>query len=806
MDLDSTPGGGNNGLELIRAPQAWNLVAYGYANDAFADVGVIDGGTDDYHPDLVDRVITPDDTFFDEHGAHVAGIIASTWGNQEGVEGVAPHEPLIHAFAYADTDSDFAFWHHSLQTLFSRVLKDNPDVVAVNMSYGFFDYCADTDFDSFCDVFYVVDPQTELMPGSAWTYAEFSDHFGTMFYESSERFAAETRSNFLIASAVGYDARPEVRVRDDSPMSNAAVRFPDRHFIAVEMVGPDDVYDRTFFGFGTNLGGSVSAPGFEIRSAEISAEVDEAIFGAPVDEDGDGDPDYATFSGTSMATPHVTGLISYLWHLDPNLTFSQVRELITHADYTAETQGGTQPRIDAFAAAMGIDLLNGNQRLQAALVDVNDFSELDGNARRDRDDENENGITDEAFEFVDARELEVIPYFRGDGTVDMRDFRAFRDAVLQVLSTEEDPATQTLDPNTLKPIPGTGMPYLSPEDVMLDGPDLHFKKDLNLDGEVAGTPPEIPAEILFSRFDFNGNGRLDPETRLANPGTAGLAPYKLDPDTDCILHADFGLGAGCLQDIDILAHPGVWLAPEGITSSDLLNDRGHDGVIDYLQSADFHFNIDPDPRSISSDLVIQIESKTGGANGPTLFTETIVLPGPLSTSEPTKLVATIPLFGARPTNAVKITVQRGSDSDSFAFDAVEYGKDQVVRVKNLVPIVDSTDLVQREGTDSSPTTFVFDVTLPKAVSEEVSFTYSTSDGTGTAGVDYLPVTNAPLQYAANQANPITPLQVDVIADSEQEPNRTFNVSFAEEPNVAGPDGLESNGDDSDHIKPASIDH
>ncbi len=65
--------------------------------------------------------------------------------------------------------------------------------------------------------------------------------------------------------------------------------------------------------------------------------------------------DYAFLSGTSMATPHVTGTAALLWSLAPNATAQQVRDAITS---TAHDIGaiGYDPRsgygvIDALAAA-----------------------------------------------------------------------------------------------------------------------------------------------------------------------------------------------------------------------------------------------------------------------------------------------------------------------------------------------------------------------------------------------------------------------------------------------------------------------
>ena len=66
--------------------------------------------------------------------------------------------------------------------------------------------------------------------------------------------------------------------------------------MVVEAIGRDSA--RSDF---TAIGGHVAAPGVDITST----------VGAPLL--------YGSYSGTSMAAPHITGLVSYLYSIEPNL-------------------------------------------------------------------------------------------------------------------------------------------------------------------------------------------------------------------------------------------------------------------------------------------------------------------------------------------------------------------------------------------------------------------------------------------------------------------------------------------------------
>ncbi|MEX0817213.1 MAG: PKD domain-containing protein [Gaiellales bacterium] len=222
---------------------------------------------------------------------------------------------------------------------------------------------------------------------------------------------------------------------------------------------------------------------------------------------------FARSDGTSMAAPHVAGLIGYLLAYDPTLTIPQIRAAIrTWA--RADTSGNAAPRIDAFASLVSLP------GAAQALVDVNDSSK-DGNRRVTLEEGNIQGAHDTEFALDAPPAGGPLSKYRTapNGKVDMRDFRRFRDAWLQTCTLEQ-PATDC---------PPTG-------DIKLDGGADHVKKDLNFDGctfrvGTGGNPDPAGCATIgepFARFDFNGDGFVSfNEDHLGN-GVAVKMPLRSD--------------------------------------------------------------------------------------------------------------------------------------------------------------------------------------------------------------------------------------------------------------------------------------
>lgn len=280
-------------------------------------VGVIDTGIDDTHPDLVGRVDTSrsvscghngiasqaygawrDDYF---HGTHVAGIIAANH-NGIGIDGIAPDTTLVSIKA---SNEDQLMYPEYVTCGFMWAASHGVDIV--NNSYS-------------------MDP---------WVYWSSSDPEQAAGLEAATRAIAyaQGRGLAVIASA-GNDGMDNDNVTTDSgsptdldtPIKDRPVSGGVKVPATVEGVSQVSAATRTnpetkpewanlkradFSNYGTSI--DFTAPGQDIYST-----VPTSLYASG----------YAKTSGTSMATPHITGIAALIKATHPNFRGKQITDLM----------------------------------------------------------------------------------------------------------------------------------------------------------------------------------------------------------------------------------------------------------------------------------------------------------------------------------------------------------------------------------------------------------------------------------------------------------------------------------------------
>ncbi|MFE1958522.1 S8 family serine peptidase [Streptomyces sp. NPDC059479] len=289
----------------INAPAAWDA---GYRGQG-VKVAVLDTGADTTHPDLTGRVVEAkdfsgsggtEDVF--GHGTHVASTVGGSGAASGGSrKGVAPQAGLLIGKVLGNDG-----YGTESQVIAGMEWAAAEGAKVVNMSLG-----SDTPTDGTDPMSRAVD---ELTASSGALFVVAAGNSGEMGDGTvGSPGAADTA---LTVGAVD---------RDDSlaPFSSRGPRLGDG------AVKPD-----------------VTAPGVGI----VAARATGTTMGDPVD------PYYVAASGTSMATPHVTGAAALLAQQHPDWRADRLKDALVS---TARTVPGQQPpqqgggRIDLAAAALG---------------------------------------------------------------------------------------------------------------------------------------------------------------------------------------------------------------------------------------------------------------------------------------------------------------------------------------------------------------------------------------------------------------------------------------------------------------------
>jgi len=252
-------------------------------------VAVVDTGVDYNNPDLIGQVtkgydyVNADTNPMDDfgHGTAVAGIIAAKANNNYGITGVSPNSKILaikvlNSSGYGN-DYDISLGIYAA--------ANNSSVKVINLSLGGPESTTDDDA-----VEYAVLTKGKLVVAAA-----------------GNDYTSDPTNAYPAALSTVY------------PNMVLAVAAHDQaHCLAAE-----DQSDA-FSNYGTWV--SISAPGYEILSlAPISVPTPASYNGG-----------FVSWSGTSLAAPHVSGAAALAWQKYPTYTNAQIGTLITTLNASAE--------------------------------------------------------------------------------------------------------------------------------------------------------------------------------------------------------------------------------------------------------------------------------------------------------------------------------------------------------------------------------------------------------------------------------------------------------------------------------------
>ena len=314
VQLDDTSSAGQlvpTGVQRISGPSAHAL---GSTGDGVT-VAVIDSGIDLLHPDLsanlhpslaancIEPLLPPQDD--NSHGTHVAGTIAAA-DNGVGVLGVAPSATLVPVKAFdAAGDSTWAKVICGIDYVASR----GAEIDVANMSFG--------------------DLSTEATACDGVTTSDIDALRQAVCDLSGVGVipVAAAGNNMIDVSGFVPAAFPEAIAV--SALSDTDGQPGGLGGCIVFGAICDDGFASLFSNYGLRV--DVMAPGFEILSTMPSGA-------------------YGVKDGTSMAAPHVAGVVALLLEAEPALTTQLARSIVQHS---GECPDGSVAGADAGCVGQG---------------------------------------------------------------------------------------------------------------------------------------------------------------------------------------------------------------------------------------------------------------------------------------------------------------------------------------------------------------------------------------------------------------------------------------------------------------------
>jgi len=268
----------------IRLPQAWSI----NTGSSSVRIAVLDTGIDTGHPDLGNNVDVAsgynfvdnntDTMDWNNHGSHVAGTIGADTNNNQGVAGVMWDCSIIPVKVLGDGGSG-SYWGIAQGILYAAGLTEDPaipePVQIINLSLG------------------------------------------------------GPNNSSILREAVKAAAEAGVIMVGASGNNNGSILYPALYpeVIAVGAVDynyPDAPQRAPYSNYGDEL--DLVAPG---GNTEVDSNNDgnpDGVLSTWFPRGGPKDYDYSFFQGTSMATPHVAGVIGLM--LAEGIPTNRVREII----------------------------------------------------------------------------------------------------------------------------------------------------------------------------------------------------------------------------------------------------------------------------------------------------------------------------------------------------------------------------------------------------------------------------------------------------------------------------------------------
>ncbi len=339
---ETNPSGDPWALATLYVFSAWDY------KDTFVPVrvGVYDGGFTRYHEDLVYSGY--ENSGSDErHGTHVAGIIAASHDNGKGISGVAT-DAKLYVYGTGTTDQGIMGAKKGYALLIGNHVKvinhsahiGTSDELSIAASHT---DVASADFD-FCE------KARNQINSLADDFAEFLRKFIIAGYDFVICNSAGNRNNLVMMKDYTKNANNEynytygVRVptaneasNSNIPSSSKAVGVDCQYNSILTAITDDVVKERIIIVGNLTKYNTVASDSSLGSRVDVIAPGDQILSTVPSSDDPSG---YKRKGGTSMASPHVAGIVALMYQANPSLPASRVKRIIKNSSTRPSVSSG----------------------------------------------------------------------------------------------------------------------------------------------------------------------------------------------------------------------------------------------------------------------------------------------------------------------------------------------------------------------------------------------------------------------------------------------------------------------------------
>ena len=319
---EKNPSGNNWGLEAVRTPSAWKDIDH----IDEVNVGIVDTMFLTEHEDLDFATDYPPmnplaKEISDDHGTHVSGTIAAIFNNEKGISGISPNVNL-----YGITTKAIAQDINQLKIALVYLIKDKKcKVINLSINDNLLSFAAsqgnENAITNLKNISMEIERTLEILIDEGHDFV-ICQSVGNQWNDNLKTVSADYRYSMDENSYYGFV--PDINGTECgnvdakyNPLSYIENEKVKKRIIVVGAIQNDNNGQYSLANFsqqGERV--DVTAPGVDIYSTSY-----KRILNIPISW-------YAEKFGTSMATPHVSGLAAMLFGVNPNLNGEQVKEII----------------------------------------------------------------------------------------------------------------------------------------------------------------------------------------------------------------------------------------------------------------------------------------------------------------------------------------------------------------------------------------------------------------------------------------------------------------------------------------------